>query len=166
MLKFIKTKKGIAMLATLVVVGAAAFGAYAYFTNSGSGTGSATVGTSAGPDLTATTVGAVTPGGQTGDVTISAYNNGTGQQLIGTVSLDSVDAYSDLAHTNSIPVGTGAGDCDTSQFSMNPVVENQDIAPGGPTALTVHGTLVMADDLANSQDGCKGAYLVLNLSST
>ena len=39
MLKFIKTKKGVAMLATLVVVGAAAFGAYAYFTAGGSGNG-------------------------------------------------------------------------------------------------------------------------------
>jgi hypothetical protein len=35
-MRLLKTKKSIALLATLVVVGAAAFGAYAYFTNTGS----------------------------------------------------------------------------------------------------------------------------------
>ena len=37
MKRFIKSKKGIALLATLVVAAVAAVGAYAYFTNNGLG---------------------------------------------------------------------------------------------------------------------------------
>src|SRR2546423_5852004 len=44
MKKFIKSKKGLALLATLVVAVAASVGAYAYFTTSGSGSGNAQVG--------------------------------------------------------------------------------------------------------------------------
>ena len=44
MKKFLKSKKGLALLATMVVA-VAAIGAYAYFTSTGSGTGNATVGT-------------------------------------------------------------------------------------------------------------------------
>jgi hypothetical protein len=165
-MKRFKSKKAIVLLAALAVVAIAAVGAYAYFSNAGSGAGSASVGASAGPTLNATTVGAVTPGGQTGDVTITAVNNGTGHQEIGTVTLTSVDAFAGPGFTNPIPVGVGPGKCDTSKFSMAPVVENQDIAPGGPTALTVHGTLVMANDPSNSQDACQNAVLRLNLSSS
>ena len=44
MKRFIKSKKGLVLLATLVVAAAASVGAYAYLTTGGSGTGSATDG--------------------------------------------------------------------------------------------------------------------------
>jgi putative ABC transport system permease protein len=52
--KVIKSKKGIALLAALIVAVAAAIGAYAYFTTTGSGTGSAAVGTDTAISLSGT----------------------------------------------------------------------------------------------------------------
>src|SRR4051794_5973987 len=43
-MKFIKTKKGLALLATVAVVAIAAVGAYAYFTASGAGSGTVNAG--------------------------------------------------------------------------------------------------------------------------
>ncbi len=45
-MKFIKTKKGFALLSAVAVIAVSAVGAYAYFTSAGTGTGTATVGTS------------------------------------------------------------------------------------------------------------------------
>ncbi len=45
MKKFFQSRKGLALLATMLVAVVAAIGAYAYFTSTGSGTGNATVGT-------------------------------------------------------------------------------------------------------------------------
>ena len=47
-MKVIKSKRGIALLAVLVAAAIAAFGAYAYWTTSGNGTGSASTGTDHG----------------------------------------------------------------------------------------------------------------------
>lgn len=47
MKRFIKSKKGVALLATLVVAAAAAIAAYAYFSGNGTGTGSAQTATAA-----------------------------------------------------------------------------------------------------------------------
>ncbi len=43
-MKFIKSKKGISLLAVVAVVAIAAVGAYAYFTTTGQASGTATVG--------------------------------------------------------------------------------------------------------------------------
>jgi hypothetical protein len=56
MKRFIKSRKGLALLATLAVAVAAAVAAWAYFTGSGSGTGSAQTATAA--NLTITQIGA------------------------------------------------------------------------------------------------------------
>ena len=74
-----------------------------------------------------------------------------------------VQAYSDATHTTNI-TGVGAGKCDTTQFSMTPVTENQTVSTGGPTALASNGSLVFADSGTN-QDGCKNAYLVASFTS-
>jgi hypothetical protein len=105
--------------------------------------------------------GGLVPGGAPADVAFSVSNPG-GNQEVGTVSLVSVSAYSDSAHTTNI-TGTGAGKCDTSAFSMPAVTENQDV-PSGNSSLTNHGSLSFADSSSN-QDGCKGAYLVANFTS-
>lgn len=64
-MKFIKSKKGLALLATLAVAVVAAVGGYAYFTSTGHGTGSATVGTdtpwTVGQDATGATGGPLYP---------------------------------------------------------------------------------------------------------
>jgi hypothetical protein len=163
MLSALKTKRVRAGLALLVLLGFAG-AAVAYFTTSGSGTGSAQVGTNSALAITATITpgsGGLVPGGAPADVAFSVNNPG-GNQYVGTVSLASVTAYSDAGHTTNI-TGTGAGKCDTSQFSMPAVTENQDV-PSGTSSLTNHGSLSFADSTSN-QDGCKGAYLVANFTS-
>ena len=55
MKRFLRSKKGAAALLATVVVAISAVGAFAYFTNTGSGTGAATVGTSAEVSLVGTT---------------------------------------------------------------------------------------------------------------
>jgi hypothetical protein len=167
MKRFFKTKKGVALLAAFVVVAGSAIGAYAYFTTTGAGTGSAAVGTSTAITISGTSVGSLYPGDPVGaDVSFTVNNPSTGHQFVTKVHLVSVDAFTGPGFTNPIPVGVGAGSCDTSKFSMADVTENQDIPAGGPTALTVHGTLLMANDAANSQDGCKNAVLRLNLTTS
>ncbi len=52
MKRFIKNRKGIALLATLAVAAAAAIGAYAYFSGNGTGTGSAATATAANLNIT------------------------------------------------------------------------------------------------------------------
>lgn len=122
--------------------------AFAFFTQSGSGTGTASVGTSSAITLSATAPTAVTPAGVTSDVAIVVTNPGSGSQHVASVSLASVDASNAL--------------CDTSAFSMPAVSVNTTLAAGG--SVTKHGTLSMADNGLN-QDDCQGASLTLNLTS-
>lgn len=165
MLSVLKKKRvraALVGLSALVFVG----GAVAYFTASGSGTGNATVGSSSAMTISATIApgsGGLVPGGNPATVSFTVNNPGSGNQNVGTVTLAGVKAYSDSGHTNDI-TGTGAGQCDTTQFTMTPVGENQDVPSGGPTALNNSGSLVFHDSGTN-QDGCKGAFLVASFTS-
>jgi hypothetical protein len=164
MLSALKTKRarvGLGLLLLLAFSGAAV----AYFSTTGSGSGNAQVGTSSALTITPTITpgaGGIVPGGNPAAVSFSVNNPGSGNEYVGTVSLGTVTAYSDALHTNNI-TGVGAGKCDTSQFSMSPVVENKDVGNGN-TALPNNGSLVFADSGSN-QDGCKNAYLVATFTS-
>jgi hypothetical protein len=134
--------------------------AYAYFTNTGSGTGSGQVGTSTALTISATITppsGGLVPGGPPAPVSFSVNNAGTGNQLIGTIHLVSVEAFTNAGHT------TAATTCVVSNFSAADVVANQTV-PTGTTAITAPGSLVFADSGIN-QDACKSAYLVLAFTS-
>jgi len=150
------------------IVGVLALGgiAFAYFTATGDGDADAQVGTSQQLDITAVitpATGGLVPGGTGSDIVFSVNNPSSGNMLVNTVTLVGVAAYTDALHTVPIAAGTGPAQCDVSQFSMVPVVQNQDV-PAGLTALTDHGTLVMANAAFN-QDGCKNAYLVASFTS-
>jgi hypothetical protein len=156
-----RVRAGLAVLAILAFAGAAV----AYFTATGSGSGNAQVGTSSAMTINATITpgtGGLVPGGNPATVSFAVSNPSSGNQYVGTVTMTGVQAYSDSAHTNNI-TGTAAGQCDTSQFTMTPVAENQDVASGS-TALSTNGSLVFHDSGTN-QDGCKGAYLVASFTS-
>jgi hypothetical protein len=163
MLSALKTKRarvGLGLLVLLAFTGAAV----AYFTTTGAGSGNAQVGTSSALTINATITpagGGLVPGGTPAAVAFSVTNPG-GNQYVGTVSLSGVQAFSDAAHTNNI-TGTGAGQCDTSKFTMAPVTENQDV-PSGTSSLSANGSLAFADSGTN-QNGCKGAYLVASFTS-
>jgi hypothetical protein len=153
---------GIGLVATLAVTGVAV----AYFSASGAGSGNAQVGTSAALTISPTITpgaGGIVPGGNPATVSLTVNNPGSAKANVATVTMTGVLAYSDAAHTLNI-TGTGAGKCDTTQFSMAPVTENQQVPAGGPTALANNGSLVFADSGSN-QDGCKNAYLVASFTS-
>jgi hypothetical protein len=164
MFRIVRRKR---VLVSLSLIGALAIAgaAFAYFTSTGSGSGNTQAGTSTALTITAAITpgtGGIVPGGNPADVAFSVNNTGSGKEYVGTVSLTGVQAYSDAAHNNDI-TGTGAGQCDTTQFTMASVTEGQSIS-SGTTALTSHGNLSFRDSGTN-QDGCKSAYLVASFSS-
>lgn len=144
----------------------ATVGAYAYWTTTGAGSGSASVAASNGTiTLHGTAPTQLYPGGSS-SVTFTADNAGASNLYVQTIHLVGVDAFSDAARTIPIPVGTSATDCDTSQFSMPDVTSNTTVLAGASAqAVSGTGTLSYANDPVNNQDGCKSAYLTLNLTS-
>lgn len=178
-MKLIKSKKSVALLAALAVAVVAAVGAYAYFTTTGSGSGTATVGTSSNLVLAGTAATTLYPG-TSSDVSFTAQNNSPGHQQLGTIYLAGVKACtgagsswngtacsnggSEVATCESVDPGN-AVDAGTSQFFMADVVSNQDFPAGAsPQTVTAHGTLYF-HNLAVSQDQCKNANLTLQLAT-
>ena len=127
--------------------------AFAYWTSTGSGTGSASVDNPTGSvALKATITGSLVPGGTT-PVALTASNPTNSDVRLGTVKLTSVAV--DAAHAG----------CSTADFTMADVAENTTVAKGASNApLPAQGTLAMANTAAN-QDACKGATLTLTLSA-
>lgn len=164
MLSALRTKRarlGLGLVVLLAFTGAAV----AYFSTSGAGTGSAQVGTNSALTISATITppgGGLVPGGSPASVSFSVNNPSSGNQYVNTVTMTGVEAYSDAAHTHDI-TGTGAGQCDTSQFSMASVAESQDVGSGSSN-LPNGGSLYFHDSGSN-QDGCKNAYLVASFTS-
>jgi hypothetical protein len=158
MKKFLSSKKAMALGVVAMLVVAAA--AYAYFTQAGNGTGSATVGSSTQIALNGTITGTLYPDGAPAGVSVLVTNNGSGSQRVDSVHLASIDADADHP------------DCDTSVTGSNPAFSMSDIpvqstltktgTAGDHT--TVTGSLQMNDTQA-SQDSCQGAGLTLNFTS-
>jgi hypothetical protein len=166
MKKFLKSKKGIALLATMIVAVAATVGAYAYFTTTGSGSGTATVGTSTAFVLHGSAPANLYPG--TSDtVTFTVDNPSTGHQYLNTIHLVSVQAYptaTDRTNGTAEILTCGGPNSASSDFQMADVPVNHDYASGSGQAVTPTGTLQM-NNLNASQDTCKNAFLKLNLTS-
>jgi hypothetical protein len=163
------------LVVTMGVVGAIALSgiAYAYFTTSGSGTGTATVGTSSALTLHGLTSGSLYPGTSTA-VTFTADNPSPGKQEVGTIHLASIVACNTAFSGGTCPSGhevsscesveTGGSDTNTANFWMPDVVASQDLASGSGQSITATGTLTM-NDLSSNQDACKNVNLLLNLTS-
>ena len=149
------TKKRAVILA---VVAAMAFSAaaIAYFTAGGSGTGSATVGTSATALITQTnTLGGLYPA-TSQPVNLDIKNTGTGSQFVNAVHLASIAA--DSGHASCDVSSSGAN----ASFTMADVTVGQTLAAGATTSKS--GSLAM-NDTGVSQDSCQGATLTLTFSS-
>ncbi|MGB2711422.1 MAG: hypothetical protein WBC33_07880 [Conexibacter sp.] len=127
--------------------------AVAYFTSSGTGSGTASVGTDAGVTISPVTVNATLyPGGSSSvDFTVNNTSADTSAKV------DKVVADT-AAGTNGI-TGLPAG-CDAADFHFGDVTVNADIAASGSASAS--GTLSMDNTSAN-QDACKGASLTLHL---
>ena len=143
-------KRGLAAFAIGTIVIASAGAGFAYWTQSGGGSGSGTVGTTGTVTVTGTVGGGLFPGGSV-PVTYTAANSGTSAVRLGTVS-------------GSVTAATGG--CDITAFSLADAAENVDVA-GGATAqaLPTNGTLSMANTAAN-QNNCKNSTLTLTLTTT
>jgi hypothetical protein len=142
----------------LGIVAAMAFSAaaVAYFTTGGSGTGSATVGTSSAALITQTnTLGALYPT-TSQPVNLSIKNTGSGSQFVNKVHLDSIAA--DAGHASCDVSSSGAN----AAFAMADVTVGETIAAGATVSKS--GSLAMNDTGVN-QDSCQGATLTLTFSS-
>jgi uncharacterized repeat protein (TIGR01451 family) len=160
---FLKSKKGIAALIATLVVAISAVGAFAYFTSTGTGTGSATVGTSTTWAVTtdAATGGVLTPGGLSLDtIAYHVKNNNAGQQNLANVAVKVA-----LADGTAWTSGT----CSKNDFSIsgavagatfNDTAQAANLAPGATATGSV--TLKMVDTGLN-QDDCKGVTVPLHL---
>jgi hypothetical protein len=140
-------------LVTVGAVGAvAAVGvAVAYFTTTGSGTGSATVGTSSAVTVHGTTATSLFPG-TSSTVSFTVDNPSAGSQRVSAIQLESVTT--DAGHSA----------CVMSDFTMPSVTVNQVFPSGNGQAVTATGSLSMANTALN-QDACQGAPLTLHLTS-
>ncbi len=175
MLRLLRKKRvraGLGLLFALVF----AAGAFAYFTTGGSGTGTASVGTSSALTIHGT-AGTLYPGTST-TVNFTVDNPSSGYQQLGTIHLASVKACVGAGSwwsasgctaggtevTGCESVEPGPTNTNTADFYMPDLAANQDIASGTGQSVTATGTLWM-NDLSTNQDACKNANLTLNFTS-
>jgi hypothetical protein len=136
------------ILGSLVAMAVIAAAAFAYFSSTGSGTGSASVGSSAAITIHGDASTTLFPG-TSSSVPLTIDNPGPGHEYVGTIHLSSVD--------------TGVVGCNAAWFTMPDVTVNTDYAQGnGQSAGT--GTLSMTNTASN-QDLCQNASLTLNFTS-
>ncbi len=179
------TKKKIAVLASLLVAAVAAIGAWAYFTANGSGSGSATVGTSSTLALHGSTIGTLYPG-TTVSISFTVDNPSSGTQRLGTIYLAGVKACTGSGSAWDPSLNSGAGGCsnsgteqttcesvdpgnaadaNASNFYMADVAENQDLAGNASGVSAANGGTLKLNNLSSSQDSCKNANLYLQLAT-
>jgi hypothetical protein len=169
-MKFIKSKKGLALLATVAVVAIAAVGALAYFVTGGSGRGTATAGSLADSKvaitLTASGFDGIYPGGLAKSVHYTATNASTTTSgFVGTISLVSVTDEGNGGNAAACSSYLAANQDD---FTLTPEQEDT-VVPKSPTAATDmpnDASLTWADNASADQTPCANEPLTLNVSST
>jgi hypothetical protein len=163
----------VSTLVTLAVTGAA----LAYFTSTGTGTGSASVGTASNLTVTGTSASTLYPG-TSSTVSFTVNNTSSGHQRLGSITLTAIHActgagssWNGSACSNAGTEQTTCESSDTSassttdNFSMPVVASNTDFGPGNNQTVTQTGTLAM-NDLASSQNSCQGANLTLSFTTS
>jgi hypothetical protein len=149
-----KLNKKVAAVAAGAVVVATAGVAYAYWTTTGSGEGSADVAAAENGEITleATwSADTLVPGGSE-SVTLFASNSDPETDLY-------VDEVSGV-------IGTSAASCDPEWFRFADVTGLADIIRAGASDVELSKTGTLHFDNADTdQDGCKGATVTLTLTS-
>lgn len=148
------TKKRSVVALSIVAVLAVAGGAYAYFSSTGSGTGTASVGTSSPWTVTpaAATGGPLVPGSGTETITYTVTNASSGHQKLNTTTASVASNSSGDVTTN----GTDVPGCLATWFTVtNTPPAAADLA-GGATQTGGSLTVTMPNVNTN-QDSCKGA---------
>jgi hypothetical protein len=143
-----------------VIAVAAAVGAYAYWTASGTGAGTATAGTDSGVTVAGDPANGVFPGGSVAVTSVITNGSSTSAQFVTnlhvTISIDSAHALAGCLASWF----TYKSDAETAGTDSNPhsTTVNTQIAAGGTTSVAGH--VFMANPNTN-QDACKGATLNL-----
>jgi hypothetical protein len=179
-MKLIKSKKGLAFLATLVVAVVAAVGAYAYFTSTGNGTGSATVGDATnwtvGEDVDGASGGPLYPDAAIGGANIqtdsyTVKNGGSGSQNLTSVTVqvaesdgDAWSSQGDLSKPacTAADFSVGGADVGTTWTDPSTTLYGDYVAgESRPSSVTVE----LIDNSAN-QDNCQGVTVPLYFSAS
>ena len=153
-----KRKRKVAIVAA-ALVGAASVGAYAYWSSTGAGTGSATSGDVAAVTVVQTSsVTGLAPGlsAQTLSGNFNNPNSGPVYITAVTVSIDSVTKA----------VGAPAGTCDSTDYTLGgtaPVAA--EVAPGNAKGSWTGLTIQFNNKAGANQDACKGATVNLAYSA-
>ncbi len=156
----ITKKKIVVLVATTAVVALGSTAAFAYFTSTGTGGGSATVG-SATPWLVtvnSVTGGPLFPGTGSETVSYTVTNNGTGP-----ANLLSVTAAINSDVNGDVP-GTATG-CKAVWFSANGIsgAPAGVLAPGGTNSGTFNITML---DSGTNQDVCEGTSPTFTITAS
>jgi hypothetical protein len=158
------TKKRVALVAVLAVAAIAAVGAYAYFTSTGTGSGTASVGSSTNNvTVSSTTTGDLYPlaSAPAANTDIKVVNGGSGQEYVNTVYLDT--SYGGGTGITNDKSGSG---CLNSwfEFDTSPVSIGQNIAPGADYTKPAAATLWLKDS-GTDQSACEGATVTVHYKS-
>lgn len=148
----IKSKRrsiALGLFLTLAIAGLAV----AYWTNSGTGTGAATTGTTAA-DLTfaqTSTHSNLRPGAAAQTVTGTITNGGDETVLVQDISLN-------------LNATTWVGTCEATDYTISgsPLTVNQSVAAAGNVAIPGGLTIAFNNKPAENQDDCKNQTLVLS----
>ncbi|MEI8105631.1 MAG: hypothetical protein WCH31_07295 [Actinomycetes bacterium] len=165
-MKIFKMKKSVALLVGFAVVAISAVGAFAFFTSTGKGSGTASVGTSTtwAVSTAAATGGPLTPAGPTENVVYHVKNNSTGKQSLANVAVT-------IANSDGTPWVSVTG-CSKDDFSIegatagatyNDTRQAANLAADAQADGSI--TLQMVDTGSN-QDGCKNATVPLYLAAS
>jgi hypothetical protein len=151
----------IAGIAAVVVLAGGGGAAFAYFTASGSGTGSATVGSTGTWQVTqASSTGTVYPGSGSSVITFNVTNTGTGDQQFSSATSAVNSSGVDITQS-----GTALSGCLASWFTTSVTSDpdiNTDVAGGATVQVQV--TVSMPADPTDNQNPCEGATPDVTLS--
>ena len=159
---FTFTKKRVLTMLSVVGVLAISVAAFAYWTTSGSGSGSATAGSDAGVTVAGDPANGIYPGGNVAVTSVVTNSSSTQAQYVSnlhvTISIDSAHATAgcDAAWFTYKANSEASGDSNPHAVTLN-----TEIAASGTHS--VPGKVFMADTTSN-QDACKGA--TINLAYT
>ena len=159
MKRFMNKKVAAIGLAAGLALGAAG-AAFAYFTTTASGPGSATVGTNTALDIVQTgSISGLTPGGPTVPVTYTIDNpTGNGAQNLGVVTF-TITGFSGNTNTPNT--------CTAADFTITPGGSVVGTIADGATYTSVVGTepTIQMKETGANQNGCENAVLTLSLTA-
>jgi hypothetical protein len=143
-----------------VIAAMASVGAYAYWTSSGDGTGTASTGTSDAFNVTqlAPSPTNLVPGGPAQDVKINVENDQSFNQYLTSLTFEV-----DPAWVENDDVGDDWPPCTAADFDLvQPTVNNVDLIPGNHFGPAYTGTIQLKNT-PNNQNNCKGVSVDLLL---